>query len=161
MAMSADGIIAKNSNHFVNWTEPADKKFFVEITRKAGVVVMGSKTFDTIGKALPGRLNVIMTRNKERISNEDNLEFSSKSPSELLSDLKQRGYSEVSVIGGAVINSLFLRDNLVDNIHLTVCPLLFGQGLTMFAEDHAVKLKLQETKVIGEESVLITYQVVK
>jgi dihydrofolate reductase len=62
-AISADGLIAKDSDEkSTAWTSKADKKFFSERTKKAGVVVMGRKTFDTIGKPLSERLNIVYSK---------------------------------------------------------------------------------------------------
>ena len=44
------------------WHLPADVKFFKEVTM-GHPVVMGRKTYDSIGKPLPGRENIILTRN--------------------------------------------------------------------------------------------------
>ncbi|HDZ49546.1 hypothetical protein LCGC14_0029950 [marine sediment metagenome] len=46
------------------WYLPEDLKFFKRITQ-AKPLVMGRKTFTSIGKALPNRLNVVVTRNAE------------------------------------------------------------------------------------------------
>ena len=58
MAMTADGKIAKNSDHFPDWTSKEDKKMFMRVTKEVGVVIMGDKTFFTFPKALPERLLV-------------------------------------------------------------------------------------------------------
>ena len=53
-AISADGFIAKDPKEpSTSWTSLVDKKHFSEITKRAGTVVMGAKTYETIGKALP------------------------------------------------------------------------------------------------------------
>ena len=59
MAITLDGRTGKDEMHFVDWTEQEDKKIFVQITRRTGVIIMGSRTFDTIGGPLPKRKNVI------------------------------------------------------------------------------------------------------
>ncbi len=68
MAMTLDGKIARHSLEPVDWTGKADKRKFVEITKQAGAVIMGSATFDTIGKVLKGRKNIVMTRNPSRLT---------------------------------------------------------------------------------------------
>ena len=49
-AISADGFIAKDTNHPAMWTSKADKKRFIELTKRAGVVIMGATTFKTLEK---------------------------------------------------------------------------------------------------------------
>ena len=58
-ALSADGYIAKDSAHAAFWTGKEDKKRFIDITKRAGVVVMGLNTYKTLGKPLKGRVNIV------------------------------------------------------------------------------------------------------
>ncbi len=46
------------------WHIPGEMAYFKAVTM-GYPIIMGRKTFDSIGKALPGRLNVVVTRNKE------------------------------------------------------------------------------------------------
>lgn len=61
VATDLNGIIGKDNK--IPWNLPKDLKFFREKTRNS-TVIMGRKTFDSIGKALPNRNNIIVTRNK-------------------------------------------------------------------------------------------------
>ncbi len=159
MAITADGIIAKDSVQLVDWTGKADKKYFVQITKDAGAMIMGSKTFDTIGQALPDRKNIVMTRDKRRASPDRNLIFTDQSPQEILYDLENQGFTKVALIGGAMINSLFMKEGLIDEIHMTVVPIFFGKGLTLFSEPLDVQLELIDIHKIEAGHVLIKYQV--
>ncbi|MGM0751167.1 MAG: dihydrofolate reductase [Bacillota bacterium] len=60
-AMDKNGLIGKDNG--LPWRLPEDLKFFKKTTDGHGVV-MGRKTFDSIGKPLPKRENVILTRSK-------------------------------------------------------------------------------------------------
>ena len=159
MAATADGMIARDSMHLVDWTGKADKKYFVQITRQAGVVIMGSKTWDTIGKPLPGRKNIVMTRDKTRKSTNPSLVFTDQSPAELLKGLEKEGFTSAALIGGARINSLFMEANLIDEMHLTLVPRLFGHGLTLFGTQLDQKLELLDMVRIEGEHVLLKYKI--
>ena len=161
MAMTLDGRIAKNENHFPDWTGKDDKKLFVTITKQAGVIIMGSKTFDTFGHPLPGRKNIILTRNKARQSEWDNLVYTDQAPADLLKSLEQEGYEQVILAGGAVVNSLFARENLIDEIMVTVAPKIFGQGISLFTPDVSLELEFIDAKPVGEQHILLTYRVLK
>jgi dihydrofolate reductase len=63
-AVSKNGIIG--SNNKLLWKLSDDLRRFKEIT-KNGVVVMGRKTYDSIGKPLPNRRNIILSRDTELI----------------------------------------------------------------------------------------------
>lgn len=161
MAQTMEGIISRNSNEFIDWTGSADKKKFVEITKEAGVVIMGSKTYDTIGKPLPGRKNIVLTRNSSRQSNYDNLIYTKKEPQTLLHDLAEEGFSKVAIIGGSQINSLFAEQGLIDEFIITVAPKIFGKGLSLFNVSLDLDLKLLASETLEEDSILLHYTVVK
>lgn len=161
MAITLDGKIGKSSDHFPDWTGREDKKFFVEITREAGVIVMGSKTFDTIRKPLPGRKNVVMSRDGTRTSRWDNLVYTDKPPREILKDLEKEGFSRVILAGGALVNSLFARDDLIDEIIVTITPKIFGEGISLFRGEISMELSLVEMSRLGDGGVLLKYEVLK
>lgn len=159
MALTVDGKIGKSHDHYPNWTGKADKQMFKRISLGAGVVIMGSKTFDTIGKPLPGRKNIVLTRNRQRRSQWDNLVFSAKPPKEILAELESEGYQQVVLAGGSLINFLFARDGLIDEIIVTYVPKIFGSGLSLFAESIEFNLELAELKTIEENTIFARYRV--
>lgn len=57
--ISQDGGLGKNGD--LLWHIPEDMKFFKQTTM-GGAVVMGRKTFESIGRALPGRDNIVLSR---------------------------------------------------------------------------------------------------
>lgn len=161
MALTADGKIAAASNHFPDWTEPADKKLFMSLSKDAGVLILGSKTFDTLEKPLPGRKHVVITRDKTRRPSSKNVVFTDKVPREILSDLEAEDYTTAILAGGAQINLLFAKENLIDEILLTYSPKIFGAGLSIFSEPVRMELELLEYRRIGENTLMARYRVLK
>lgn len=159
MATTLDGMIARDSNQFVDWTGKADKKYFVDVTRDAGVMIMGSKTYDTIGRPLPGRLNIVMTRDKTRESRDENLIFTDQDPGDILKDLEQKGYDKVALIGGAVVNTMFAKANLITEVHITLVPKLFGKGLSLFSDELDTALEFKTCREIDKGHILLIYEV--
>ncbi len=109
VAMTPDRIIGKNGT--LPWHLPEDLKFFKKQT-SGHPIVMGRKTFDSIGKPLPKRQNIILTNdqnwqhpNTKTIHHPDQL-----STLQLLD-------STIYVIGGSQIYSLFLP--LLDDLYIT------------------------------------------
>jgi dihydrofolate reductase len=159
MAQTLDGKIAKHADHFPDWTGKADKQLFVRETRRAGAIIMGSKTYDTIGQPLPGRRNVILTRDPRRVSQWDNLVYTSLAPGDILKNLEQDGYERVVLAGGARINTLFAEAGLIDEILVTITPMIFGKGIAMFEGDINADLALQRVTQIDAERVCLHYRV--
>lgn len=61
VAVASNGVIGKNGK--IPWNIPEDMKYFKEIT-KGNVVIMGRKTFESIGFSLPDRFNIVVSRSK-------------------------------------------------------------------------------------------------
>jgi dihydrofolate reductase len=160
MAMTLDGRIGRDSQHFPDWTGKEDKRLFVEISRRAGVIVMGSKTYDTLDAPLPGRKNIVMTR-RQRHSTDHNLVYTAQRPREIVASLEKEGYQEVVLAGGAQINSLFAADQMIDEIILTISPLVFGCGPSLFSTEIALDLELLEMRQLSPQLVMLHYRVLK
>ena len=89
-----------NENKLI-WSIPADMKRFREITT-GKPVIMGTKTFESIGRPLPKRKNIIITRDRDYKA-EGCIVVNSPEES-----LKAAGDGEVMVMGGAQIYAEFL-----------------------------------------------------
>ena len=155
-AITADGFIGKNSAHLADWTCKEDKQFFVKKTKEAGVIIMGRNTYNTIGRPLADRHNIIYS--EEDIAG---VETTRKAPQELLQDLKSRGYKEVAICGGAQIYTMFMEAKLVDTLSLTVEPILFGSGIKLFNKELDVKLQLKSMEKLNNAAILLEYNVVQ
>lgn len=159
-AITIDGRIARSDSELINWTSKEDKEMFVRVTKEAGVMVMGRKTFETFPKPLPGRLHIVMTREKGSHTDIPGVvEFTEKQPKEILGDLAGRGFETVVIAGGATINTLFLREGLLDEVWLTVEPKAFGEGVSVFNTPVDAELFLIGTERINANSVALKYHV--
>jgi dihydrofolate reductase len=162
-AMSIDGFIApadKESLPSTTWTSKEDWHFFTKKSKEIGTMIMGSRTFETIKKALPERRTVVMTSQPERYAefNDPNLLFTAESPEEILANLDKEGVKQVALCGGASIYNLFLQKNLVNKMFLTVEPYVFGEGVKLFNEKIEKRFSLlQQTKLNDSGTILLEY----
>lgn len=101
-AQGANGEIGIN-NH-LPWHLPEDLKHFKETTMGAAVV-MGRKTYESLGKPLPGRINIVLTSDPEPTWVPENV-WVYNSVLRLINDLKAH---KVFVIGGAEVFNSFMR----------------------------------------------------
>jgi len=62
VAMSSNGVIGKDND--LPWKLPTDLKRFKEIT-SGNIILMGRKCYESIGRPLPNRTNIVLTRNTE------------------------------------------------------------------------------------------------
>jgi dihydrofolate reductase len=115
IAVAENGVIGRNGA--LPWHVPSDLKTFRRITM-GKPVVMGRKTYDSIGKPLPGRDNIVVTRDAgfsadgidRAASVDDALDIARRKATE-------RGVDEIMVIGGAEIFALTIP--LANRIYLT------------------------------------------
>jgi dihydrofolate reductase len=96
VAMDAKSAIGKNNE--LPWHLPADLAFFKKVTM-GNPIVMGRKTFESIGKALPGRENVVVTRDRHYKAEDCTIIHSV----DKISEIERNANEEVFVIGGAEI----------------------------------------------------------
>ncbi|HBF69457.1 MAG TPA: dihydrofolate reductase [Thermotoga sp.] len=159
LAMDVSGKIASSVE---GWNSFEDRKNFREITTEIGNVVMGRVTFEEIGRPLPERLNVVLTR-RRRSSDDPSLVFFNGSPGDVVKFLEGKGYERVAVIGGKTVFTEFLREKLVDELFVTVEPYVFGKGIPFFDEfEGYFPLKLLEMRRLNERGTLfLKYSVEK
>ena len=95
------------------WHIPEELGYFKKVTM-GKAIVMGRKTFESIGKVLPGRLNIIITRNDDYSIDGAEVVHSLKEAIEL-----GKTYSEeVVIIGGAEIFNQSME--IADKLYITV-----------------------------------------
>jgi len=87
------------------WHYPEDLQYF-KTTTSGHTVAMGSKTFASIGRALPGRKNVVFTRDVDKLANVPNIEVNTD-PVAFFTQEKNT-LEEIFVIGGEKIFELAL-----------------------------------------------------
>jgi dihydrofolate reductase len=121
-------------------------------------MVMGSATFATIGRALPGRRTIVYTRHPERITAEV-VETTSESPTALIKRLEDEGSASLAICGGTQIYSLFMKAKAVDELYITISPLLFGRGLSLFDTSVDAQLELLNSSLINPQEMLLHYRV--
>ena len=92
-----------------------DMEHFKNITTD-NVVIMGRKTYESIGKTLPNRVNIVLSRNMK--SNEDFYTFDSI---EKAIEWSKENYpqKEIFIIGGASVYDKALKDDIVDKLYMT------------------------------------------
>lgn len=121
----------------IPWKAPSDMRHFARKT-KQGVLIMGRKTFESIGKALPGRYSIVMTSTPQKFEEGESLSFVSSlgvAVEKAEEIIRQGDYSGIFVIGGEAVYREALERDLVAVIHETV--VITGRSLeadTFFPE---------------------------
>ena len=99
-AIASNNVIGQKNS--LPWDIPEDLKRFKQLT-SGHTILMGRKTFDSIGRPLPNRTNIVMTRDTNYQKKGIEIVFDEREALNLIKDLNQ----EVFVIGGSKIYELF------------------------------------------------------
>ena len=130
VAASENNVIGKDQD--LIWHLPKDMQFFKETTL-GHHVIMGRKNFESIPhkyRPLPGRENIIVTRNKNYTAENCNVVNSLE---DAITLAKYNKDDEPFIIGGGEIYKIAIDNNLVDRIYLTRIHASF-EGDTYFPE---------------------------
>jgi dihydrofolate reductase len=109
VARASNGVIGKDNQ--LPWHLPADLKHFKAITM-GKPIVMGRKTFESIGRPLPGRQNIVVTRNPDFTASGITVVHSVEAAITAANETE-----EIMIIGGTELYKLSLP--LADRIYLT------------------------------------------
>lgn len=134
VATDLNNAIGKNNQ--LLWHLPADLKFF-KTTTMGCPVIMGRKTYESIGRLLPGRKNIIITRNSE-YKIEGAFIFNS-----IEDAIKHLNEEKVFIIGGAEIYNQSL--NFTNEVYRTLVKENFE------ADTYFPKLENHNFKIVWEE----------
>jgi len=116
VAMANNNVIGLNND--MPWHLPADLQWFKKTTL-GSPIIMGRKTYESIGRPLPGRLNIILSRDTElKIDGctvVNSLEEALKTAKE--ADNSNNTKDEIFITGGAHLYNKFLEE--IDTLYLT------------------------------------------
>lgn len=107
--MKIEMIVAKAKNNVIGkdntliWDIPEDLAHFKKITM-GKTIVMGSNTYESIGRPLPGRQNVVLTRNSSKYKNHN---VKTVSSAQEILDLSKE--TQIVIIGGDSVYKIFLE----------------------------------------------------
>jgi dihydrofolate reductase len=165
---SLDGKVTKWGQSNVRlWSSHQDQDYYKKVWNESRLIVMGSNTFNA-DKFSPSASNqiIIMTSTPDKykdIETPGQIEFTNETPSELTSRFIIKGHQQMLVVGGPHVATSFLKDELIDEIWLTIEPKIFGMG-DNFATGAKldINLRLIQSEKVNDQGTLITkYAVMK
>lgn len=149
-AVDRKGAIGKGGK--LPWHYSADMKFFRETTT-GHAVVMGRKTWLTLGKPLKNRLNIVLSRDSS-IEPQESLVVLADIDSVI--SFNKSITTDLFVIGGAQIYTAFLPH--IEKWMITEVPLTVSGADTFMPEGYLHGFKEESEKEIGEDLVVKFYE---
>lgn len=117
---------------------------------------MGKTTFDEVG-VMDGVSTIVLTHQPESQENQERVTFVS-SPQEALKAAESKGHATILLSGGGTTNGAFLKPGLIDEIYLTVHPIVLGEGIRLFGDNKAeMNYTLLDTRKLSEQLVELHY----
>lgn len=118
-------------NGMIPWNSKTDLKFFKKVTVGNGnnAVVMGRKTFESIGKVLPDRVNLVLSNSLE--NTDESFEVFHTIDS-LITRCEEGNFDNIFVIGGSKIYQEFLDRDLIDVLYIDEIRLDSSQNFDVY-----------------------------
>ncbi len=154
-AMTLDGRIAQNDHQHVDWSSREDKLFLRRFLKECDLLFVGRHTYETSAKVLKKYPCAVITKAK-KLPGRMVVQPSRK---KVLALIKKTQAKKIAVIGGAQTYSFFLNNNLLDNFYLTIEPIAFGHGISLFAQINKLKrrFRLQSARRLNRQGTLLLH----
>lgn len=169
MVSSLDGFIAKKDGD-IAWMRSEDSfeegveltdEYIAEFLKKIDCYVMGSRTYEhalELGWAYADTPVFVLT-NRDLPKTRETVEFYSGDLKKLVELKLKPNYKGIWMVGGAEVTKEFIRQELADEIIITILPIILGDGTPFF--DHIgkeQKLHLTDVTAFKDGMVELSYE---
>lgn len=150
-------IVALADNHIIGinnqlpWHLPADLKHFKAVTT-GKPIIMGRKTWESLGRPLPNRLNIVISRQADFVAEGAEV-YATLEKAMLRANewATAQQVTEMMLIGGAQLYNMALETNVVDKLYLTRVHLK-PEGDAWFPEfDESMWYKAETQNFVAED----------
>ena len=168
IAMSLDGYIADSSGNldFLDLVIEENEDYgYCEFIDSVSTVIIGRKTYDKILSfgipfPHPDKEVFVISHTSRLISRK--IHFYTGSLAKLIEDLKNSKVKNIFVDGGGKLVSTMISQNLVDEIIISIIPIILGDGIPLFNNNlDQKKLKLIDSKSFNKGLVQLHYSIEK
>lgn len=147
VAIGNNNEIGKNNK--LLWHIPEDLKKFKEITQ-GKTVVMGRNTFESIGKPLPNRHNIVLSKNSKLFSNNCNEKLEIYDDFSKIVKKYRNSDEEVFIIGGVQIYKKALESGIVEKLYISHIDFFDNEADIYFPKiDYNAWKKVEENEYAG------------
>ncbi|MBT3226171.1 MAG: hypothetical protein HN580_22685 [Deltaproteobacteria bacterium] len=165
MVMSANGMISQERDQdSFEWNSPDDRKQLLEKIQSIGNVLMGANTYRIIEDRLYRGVNFfVLTHHLSRFRPHKQVTFIQGDALDVCQQLQKKKITHIALLGGAKTNSIFLDANKVDELFLTIEPLLLPAEISLANQLQDIcRLKLLNVdRLPNGQTLLLHYRVEK
>ncbi|MDD1504066.1 dihydrofolate reductase family protein [Lysinibacillus sp. CNPSo 3705] len=156
IATSLDGFIAKE-NDDLQWLEETEGEGdagYSDMYQSIDTIIMGKRTYDYVVdhiKPFPYLDKKCYVFTTSRSGKNEHVEFVNEDIVAFTKKLREQDGSKIWMVGGAGILDPFIKEQLIDEIIITVTPHLLGSGIPLFKENNPFQdLELVNTQRFGQ-----------
>lgn len=159
VAASVDGKISLFRKTPLRWTSREDWRFFQKSLSHFDAVVVGRNTYEASAKRLQKRNTFVLSSRPKTMTQRGMVTFVNPEKVNLPKLLK--GCKSVAVLGGGAVYQFMLKNKLLDEIFVTVEPIVFGRGKEMFVGGtRTTRVSLLSVKRLNRTgTLLLHYQI--
>lgn len=162
ISTSVDGYIADTKGS-VSWINGQDENYesdygYNDFIKSVDTVIMGYNTYKQITEELSpnewvyqGLQSYVFT--EKSINDTDDIKFVNEDINLFIDKLKKEAGKNIWICGGANLLNQLVKEDLIDEYHITTIPIILGSGIRLFQENNIIKLRLKEST---EENGIIT-----
>ncbi|MDO8591259.1 MAG: dihydrofolate reductase [bacterium] len=160
VAASVDGRISLLSKTIPDWTSKEDQRFFYRSLAKVGAVVVGRNTYKAAAARLRQRNTFLFSNRIAATRRRGTVTFIN--PARVNLGVMFANYKTVAILGGGRVYQTMLEKNLLDEIYITIEPLVFGRGKEMFVGAvRTTQLRLLSARRLNRSGTLLLHYKVK
>lgn len=131
VASSVDGRISLKRHAAPDWTSAEDWEFLQKSLKRFDAVVVGRNTYLTARARLKKRNTYVLSRKISSLKKEGTVTFVNPQKTDLRKLLGV--YKNVAVLGAGEVYQYMLNKRMLDELYVTIEPLVFGRGVPMFS----------------------------
>lgn len=157
IAQSLDGFIATKDDS-LDWlfkVEGEGDNGYTEFFETIDTILIGKRTYDWIMKhengQFPYKDKSCFVFSRTRNNDTDHVKFINEDIVTFTNNLKKEDGKNIWIVGGGDLLHTFLKENLVDELILTIAPKIIGEGIPLFKEsNYQLDLCLKGTRTFNQ-----------
>lgn len=165
IASSLDGYIARNSGE-IDWLFTDQDYGYTEFISEVDTLIMGHKTYQQIlgfGEYPYSDKEVFVLSKTLQGETENKAKFIGSDWQEFINELRQSSGGAIWLVGGGQTIHYFLKHGFINELILSVHPIILGSGIPLIVNDPSIEtgLDLKEVKNYNSGLVQLAYDLKK
>ena len=168
IAQSLDGFIA-TEDHDISWLSIVEQEGedygYEAFVDTVDTVFMGRRTYEKVlsfGVEFPHKGRKCYVLSASRTGSDENVTFFSGDLKALVEDIKKKEGKNIFIDGGAEVVRVFRSLDLIDDIVISIIPVMLGKGIRLFKETDAMgHLKLISSQSYESGLVQLKYECIR